>query len=360
MSNSVRFITSTKYCDVNTLITQLSRRHNPIGLDAPYQREIVWCDNKQSAFIDSVIKGIVPNPIILNTDHNEPSIICIDGKQRLTSLHRFKNNKIPYYDSNNLDMSVFYDTCNTGYEKCRIMTDSEKSIFLSRNIPVIDYENLSYEDQIDVFNRIQNGVTMKPGQLIACLFDKPSISNFFNDYCKSKKNMIEKFVRRSKYQQYKIVIFNTIYFTNTDKLKIPNKQQRYDFVSQNIQNLSDIKNITNDINETLDIAFSKQVLNHDKILKLRITQNTYYAIIYLIYKKSSIDNDLLKSAIITFNKRNSGHDNIASIYKTINKLYEYSIEESSEYDTDEEIIETTKITRVKSKTLKKKSGKITK
>ena len=61
-------------------------------LNPKYQRKIVWDDDKQSNFIHSVFTGIVPNPIVFNIDKNRKSV-CIDGKQRCTSLIRFKNNR---------------------------------------------------------------------------------------------------------------------------------------------------------------------------------------------------------------------------------------------------------------------------
>ncbi len=52
-----------------------------------------WLDSK-SDFIDSVMRGIVPNNLIFNNDIDKEHEVCIDGKQRITSLIEFKQNKI--------------------------------------------------------------------------------------------------------------------------------------------------------------------------------------------------------------------------------------------------------------------------
>ncbi|TFK19225.1 hypothetical protein FA15DRAFT_601950 [Coprinopsis marcescibilis] len=67
--------------------------HNQdIDLDAEYQRDVVWPDSKQISLIDSIYRNFYVPPVIFATKTHEDGSetkICIDGKQRLTSIRRF-------------------------------------------------------------------------------------------------------------------------------------------------------------------------------------------------------------------------------------------------------------------------------
>lgn len=67
--------------------------------DPPYQRRSVWSDEKQSYFIDSILRNFPIPPIFLhrkiNVDTGKTHFDVIDGKQRLTAIARFIGNEIP-------------------------------------------------------------------------------------------------------------------------------------------------------------------------------------------------------------------------------------------------------------------------
>lgn len=67
--------------------------------EPPYQRKSVWADEKQSYFIDSILRNFPIPPIFLHRKIDEStgrtSFDVIDGKQRLTAIARFINNEIP-------------------------------------------------------------------------------------------------------------------------------------------------------------------------------------------------------------------------------------------------------------------------
>ncbi len=67
--------------------------------DPPYQRRSVWTDEKQSYFIDSILRNFPIPPIFLHRkidpDTGKTNFDVIDGKQRLTAIARFIDNQIP-------------------------------------------------------------------------------------------------------------------------------------------------------------------------------------------------------------------------------------------------------------------------
>lgn len=69
------------------------------NFEPPYQRRSVWTDEKQSYFIDSILRNF-PIPAIflhrkIDADTGRTTFDVIDGKQRLTAIARFINNEIP-------------------------------------------------------------------------------------------------------------------------------------------------------------------------------------------------------------------------------------------------------------------------
>ena len=68
-------------------------QNQKIDLDPPYQRGRVWLNKDKEAFIDSIYFDILPSPIIMNNDNTIGKYICIDGKQRITTIVEFIENK---------------------------------------------------------------------------------------------------------------------------------------------------------------------------------------------------------------------------------------------------------------------------
>jgi hypothetical protein len=324
------FNATTMYCDVNTLIFQATQKEYGIDLNPPYQRDIVWNNEKQSAFINSVMRGIVPNPIILNSDNLTK--ICMDGKQRLTSLVRFKNNELPYIvndsDPDDNEMIYYNNISHTEDENIRIMTEQEKSIFLGRNIPVVTYTNLTYDDQIDIFHRMQNGVAMKAGELITSLFTDPKISNHFDTFCDSKFGILKKFINNIKIKRHRIIIVNILYILENDTLKIPNKSQRSNFLRTKMNKYDTTVKLTKNLSELIDFAFGPKMLGHRNISN-KIVQNIYYAVVYILekYKKLNyhelVDNHdgaiKLRKSIVYFIRKYGSVKKITNSMEEINK-----------------------------------------
>lgn len=63
-----------------------------------YQRELVWDDERQSKFIESVILGLpIPYIFVVDIGHDENDearLEIVDGAQRIITLTRFFNNEL--------------------------------------------------------------------------------------------------------------------------------------------------------------------------------------------------------------------------------------------------------------------------
>jgi len=100
-----RPITSPMSCyDIYTQIQE-----GLISLEADYQRDVVWNDAKQSGLIDSVYRDYFIPPVLFAVHEidGEDVKICIDGKQRLTSIQRFMDGHIPFKSARSSDRKAY-------------------------------------------------------------------------------------------------------------------------------------------------------------------------------------------------------------------------------------------------------------
>ena len=146
------------------------------NFDPAYQRKSVWSDEKQSFFIDSILKNFPMPPIFLhqkiNDDTGKTIYDIIDGKQRLTSIIRFLNNEITASDE--FESSPFYDEKIAGvYFKDLDKKDLiEYKKRLWRYVVPIEYIDTSDEKVIDnIFDRLnRNGEPLNGQELRKSVF----------------------------------------------------------------------------------------------------------------------------------------------------------------------------------------------
>lgn len=134
-----------------------------MNLNPSYQRGEVWSEEGMKALIISLISGIAIPPIILNerTDDDDNIIYDVmDGKQRLTTILNFINNK---YHINLNDKNVYYeqDLNNT---QDYSFDDKQTKRFMDIEIQTVIYKNLEESQQRDIFERINYGSPLKLGE----------------------------------------------------------------------------------------------------------------------------------------------------------------------------------------------------
>ncbi|CCO31354.1 Mitochondrial intermembrane space import and assembly protein 40 AltName: Full=Mitochondrial import inner membrane translocase TIM40 [Rhizoctonia solani AG-1 IB] len=126
-------------------------------VEADYQRDVVWNDTKQSNLID-----IIPPVLFAKRigEDGEEVKICIDGKQRLTSIHRFMDGYIPLKVDGK---SWFYQTRGNKSGK-RLIPDGWKKQFASKQLIVVEFVDLSDATERDIFQRVQLGMALNEAE----------------------------------------------------------------------------------------------------------------------------------------------------------------------------------------------------
>ncbi|EIN04183.1 hypothetical protein PUNSTDRAFT_116641 [Punctularia strigosozonata HHB-11173 SS5] len=124
-----------------------------IDLDPEYQRDVVWTENKQSGLIDSILRNYYIPPIIFavtSSGDGTESRVCIDGKQRLTSIQRLTGTKRWYKQ--------------IGRTKRMLLPKQYITKFANKQIVCVEYDGLDGDQEREIFQRVQLGVALTPAE----------------------------------------------------------------------------------------------------------------------------------------------------------------------------------------------------
>ncbi|KIJ49478.1 hypothetical protein M422DRAFT_27843 [Sphaerobolus stellatus SS14] len=135
-----------------------------IDLSPPYQRDVVWPASKQIGLIDSIFRNYYIPPIIFTIARDEETgmetRVCVDGKQRLTSITKFMDGKIPYRDPAT-KRNFWYTCAEKGSRAKRIeLPEQYKKHFARKQITCVEYADLVPGTERDIFQRVQLGMSL--------------------------------------------------------------------------------------------------------------------------------------------------------------------------------------------------------
>jgi hypothetical protein len=269
-----QYNTTVETKSVQTVVQETKNKQ--IDLNAKYQRDIVWKEDQKAAFINSVFKNIIPTHIILNVDNETNNCTCVDGKQRITSLMEFRDNKFPFEWNDEL---VFYDKANPRMN-ARAMTTQERSRFDNRSIPIVKYMNLSYECQVDVFSRIQRGKKLTAGELVMSNFTNTDACDIYAKFMEDNAHLVAKHITKTARDRkgHVILLSNVLCVLTSEVNVLPNKTilgnffQTYDAKPRNLQKMLD------NHQSVLKTYFSEDLLNNPEVIAKKMNPNNFLCI----------------------------------------------------------------------------------
>ncbi|KAJ7846691.1 hypothetical protein B0H14DRAFT_3867637, partial [Mycena olivaceomarginata] len=142
--------------------------HNgDINLEPEYQREVVWPESKQIGIIDSIYRNFYIPPVIFAVnafDDGTETRTCIDGKQRLTSIHRFMEGLIPHKDAISGDKLWYRDNPAARGKSKKLLPEKFRNMFDAKAVVCVEYQDLDDADEREIFQRVQLGVALTPAE----------------------------------------------------------------------------------------------------------------------------------------------------------------------------------------------------
>ncbi|RMZ74359.1 hypothetical protein GMOD_00003384 [Pyrenophora seminiperda CCB06] len=136
---------------LKSLIRELE--NGVINVDPEYQREVVWTENY---YVPPIILNRPPNTA--NNNSTSDTLVCVDGKQRLSSRRKM----VALTD---LSWDLLADRCrwfcdHLGSTRRRLLPPKTQQLFLEKEFVVFQFKDLSSEQEEDLFGRVQMGMQL--------------------------------------------------------------------------------------------------------------------------------------------------------------------------------------------------------
>lgn len=134
-------------------------------LDPDFQRGYVWKLDKQSRLIESVLMRF-PLPVFYVAEDDQGRLVVVDGRQRLTTLQRFMENKFALQlpDRPEIDKKRFEDLdmrLQNRVEDCQLLF-----YIIDRGVPE--------RARLDIFERVNGGEVLTRQQMRNAIYNGPA------------------------------------------------------------------------------------------------------------------------------------------------------------------------------------------
>ncbi|EIW73182.1 hypothetical protein M231_07438 [Tremella mesenterica] len=141
-----------------------------VELDPAYQREVVWSELKMIGLIQSLFMNYYIPPIVFSVNANvqeqSETRVCIDGKQRCSSIARFMNGEIPFLAPKSKQK---YWYTNYGNPRHKLLPEALRRRFDQIVLQVVEYDNLPEDMQRDIFQRVQLGMALSAAEKLQAI-----------------------------------------------------------------------------------------------------------------------------------------------------------------------------------------------
>ncbi|QHJ84444.1 MAG: hypothetical protein [Caudoviricetes sp.] len=132
-----KFVSNTQKVTLSFWMLQFEE--GQVELNASYQRGYVWGHEQQQEFLQSLISGFPVGTVAVVTSDNikDKYVEVVDGKQRLTTLQLFLENKIPVGE-------VYYKDFDA----------VDKRFFSNIFLPYEDLKNQTLKTRVEYFCKV--------------------------------------------------------------------------------------------------------------------------------------------------------------------------------------------------------------
>ncbi|VBB18650.1 protein of unknown function DUF262 [Yasminevirus sp. GU-2018] len=271
---------ATELLTISGLIDKVGKQKK-INLTPVYQRDVVWSEQKMSAFIDSLMRGYIPSNITVNIDTDTETWTCIDGKQRVTSILNFCKNAIPWVRSEDDedDQYIYFSVVPDGKKdnrNCTQLDKKQQKAFMEKSLIVVSYNDLDYNMQCEIFNRIQNSMSATAGEQTFSLFKNSEVASKFKEFCRDHDY--------TKKARFRIVdlLMNIMYMKKNREIKaLAGRKEKKKFI-QELDDMNEYNKVIKAIEKHLEVFFGDELMGHKDILDKKMTKNFVMVMFYLL------------------------------------------------------------------------------
>ena len=286
----------TENWTVSKLVRQISK--NQIKVELDIQRGQVWNIKQKSLLIHSVILDYPIYPIsAIRRDKN--IIDILDGKQRSTTLFDFVNDK---FKLKGFPVIVFDDGSEADYNglKYSQLPEDIREIIDNYNVTITIFgEDTSYEQETDIFYRLNNGTSLTISDknfskaiskdMITSLISHPIFEKALTETALRKMSQ-----RRIIISSYIMLMTDNLSLDAADVNKFLKEYKITDDDRKELNNIYDrLLNIANTIEETSDAMSSRK-----RVSKRILSRNGIPTLVR--FMKNHSDDEKLTQLFISF------------------------------------------------------------
>ncbi|KAF8263505.1 hypothetical protein EI94DRAFT_1772914 [Lactarius quietus] len=153
-----------------TLELHIQIHNGKIDLNPPYQRDVVWPTGKQMEIIDSLFHNFYVPPVIfalMRDEEGEEVRVCVDGKQRLTSIVKFLDGHV-HRDPDTRKLWWYQVPAAYRGKRNEISAEGKKR-FEEKRITCVEYRALTPTSEREVFQRVQLGMSLSAAEKLQAI-----------------------------------------------------------------------------------------------------------------------------------------------------------------------------------------------
>ena len=271
---------STELLTIKGLIDKVTKLKK-IDLNPIYQRDIVWNEQKMSAFVDSLMRGYIPSNITISIATDTSHWTCIDGKQRITSILNFCKNDIPWIrqEDDDDDQHIYFSCVPDGKKdnrNCTQLDKKQQKDFLEKSLIIVSYNDLDYNMQCEIFNRIQNAMSSTTGERMFSLFKNSEVASKFKQFSRDHD-----FSGKGRFRNVDILM-GIMYMKKNREIKaLTAKKEKVKFIGE-LDDMNEYNRVIKLVTKQLDVFFGDELFGHKDILDKKMTKNFIMVMFYML------------------------------------------------------------------------------
>ncbi|POW08590.1 hypothetical protein PSHT_09477 [Puccinia striiformis] len=134
-------------------------KENSIDINPPYQRDVVWTKAK---WVPTLLFSEHPATKDRHGKKRKAKWVCMDGKQRLTSIQLFYDGVIPW--NSKPKEQLFFKQSDPPSPSRKLLTSDQQDLFKRRALTAAMYDKLTEIQERDIFRLVQEGKPLTTGE----------------------------------------------------------------------------------------------------------------------------------------------------------------------------------------------------
>lgn len=185
-------LVETATCVYSTACGRYAFDFNPV-IYASFQRTHMWSSKDEQEYLKSIFTNDCHRAITLNR-RKTGEYSVIDGGHRTRTIHKFMTGKISIRLEEHGKDYIYSDNKYEEKNGAPYLRKADYDTFRLRNITIVEYQNLSEDDEHEKFELINRGKPMTSGNLVN------AVDNYYTNAIKKISEKHDRIINKLNYR----------------------------------------------------------------------------------------------------------------------------------------------------------------